>query len=269
MGAVVTNCLLRVLAIAACFAIAGAAHAITEKAVDVPTRPGVTQRFLLIAPDNPKAVLILFAGGEGLLQVGAGGNIGRMRGNFLVRARQMFVDQGLAVAVMDAPSDRQTPNGLNGFRQTAAHLADVRAVMDWLRANVQRPIWLVGTSRGTQSAAYLAVQTAGTPDSPDGLVLTSTILSDPRGRPVPNMEVGRLALPVLVVHHERDGCQLCAFSDIPHLMNQLGRASRKALQSYSGGVTVGDPCEAMAYHGFNGIEREVVGNIAAWIAGKP
>jgi hypothetical protein len=28
---------------------------------------------------------------------------------------------------------------------------------------------------------------------------------------------------------------------------------------------VGNPCEARAYHGFNGLESEVVGKIAAWI----
>jgi hypothetical protein len=30
-------------------------------------------------------------------------------------------------------------------------------------------------------------------------------------------------------------------------------------------VNHGDPCEGRAYHGFNGIEREVVEKIAAWI----
>jgi hypothetical protein len=30
----------------------------------------------------------------------------------------------------------------------------------------------------------------------------------------------------------------------------------------------GDPCEAFAYHGYNGIEREVVGRITAWITGE-
>jgi hypothetical protein len=32
-----------------------------------------------------------------------------------------------------------------------------------------------------------------------------------------------------------------------------------------GGVSEGDPCEAFAYHGYNGIEREVVAKIAAWL----
>jgi hypothetical protein len=26
-----------------------------------------------------------------------------------------------------------------------------------------------------------------------------------------------------------------------------------------------DPCEALAYHGFNGLEKEVVAKIAEWI----
>jgi len=38
--------------------------------------------------------------------------------------------------------------------------------------------------------------------------------------------------------------------------------------AFKGGQTRGDPCEAFAYHGFNGIERDVVAQIAAWITTK-
>jgi hypothetical protein len=38
--------------------------------------------------------------------------------------------------------------------------------------------------------------------------------------------------------------------------------------SFKGGENRGDPCEAFAYHGFNGLERDVVGQIAAWILVK-
>jgi len=126
------------------------------------------------------------------------------------------------------------------------------------------PVWLVGTSRGTQSAAYVATQLAG-PDGPDGVVLTSTILSDDKGRPVPAMPLDKLRIPVLVVHHEHDGCKLCAFADIPSLMAKLDKASKKQLLAFKGGTTRGDPCEAFAYHGFNGLESDVVPQIAAWI----
>ena len=37
---------------------------------------------------------------------------------------------------------------------------------------------------------------------------------------------------------------------------------------FDGGINVGDPCEARAHHGFNGIEADVVAKIAAWITTK-
>jgi hypothetical protein len=47
-----------------------------EKVVDVATRPGVTQRFLFIAPAEPKAAAILFAGGDGGLRINERGALG-------------------------------------------------------------------------------------------------------------------------------------------------------------------------------------------------
>jgi len=171
------------------------------------------------------------------------------------------------VAVVDAPSDRQSSPYLSGFRQSPEHVADIKAVIAWLRGQAKVPVWLVGTSRGTQSAAYIATQLDG-PQGPDGLVLTSTILTDNRGHPVPAMPLGKLRIPVLVVHHEQDGCRLCSFNDVSTLMEKLDRAPKKQLLSFKGGENRGDPCEAFAYHGFNGIEREVVAQTAAWMLAK-
>ena len=47
----------------------GANAQAAERVVDIPTRPGVTQRLLILAPQDPKATVILFAGGHGGLQV--------------------------------------------------------------------------------------------------------------------------------------------------------------------------------------------------------
>jgi pimeloyl-ACP methyl ester carboxylesterase len=140
-------------------------------------------------------------------------------------------------------------------------------VIAWLRDSAKVPVWLVGTSRGTQSAAYIATELSGG-QRPDGLVLTSTILSDPKGRPVTAMPLGKLKLPVLVVHHEQDGCMHCSFSDIPALMEKLANAPRRKLLTFTGGNNKGDPCDAFAYHGFNGMEAEVVRQTAAWILAK-
>lgn len=237
------------------------------KVVDIPTRPGVTQRLLVLAPPSPKAAVILFAGSHGGLQIALDGSFGWGMGNFLIRSRQLFVDQGLLTVVIDAPSERQSPPYLVGFRQGAEHAADVQAVIAWVRQQSGLPVWLVGTSRGTQSIAAVATRLSRS-DGPDGLVLTSTILTDPKAPPVTAMALEKLSIPVLVAHHELDGCSHCAYSDIPALMQKLDGLPRKQLLSFRDGVSRGDPCQAMAYHGFNGIESEVVGQIAAWILAR-
>lgn len=244
---------------------ASLAHAQTaQEVVDIPTRPGVTQRMAVLAPQNPKAAVILFAGGHGGLQIFSNGSFNWGDGNFLVRTRQRFADQGLLVVVVDAPSDRQSPPYLSGFRQRPAHAADIKAVIAWVRGQANVPVWLVGTSRGTQSAAYIATELNG-PDGPDGLVLTSTILIDDKGRAVPAMALDALRIPVLVVHHEQDGCSHCPFSDVPKLMEKLSSAPKAQLLTFKGGETRGDPCQAYAHHGFNGLEGEVVAQMAAWM----
>jgi pimeloyl-ACP methyl ester carboxylesterase len=238
-----------------------------QKVVDIPTRPGVTQRMLVVSPQQPKAAVVLFPGGHGGLHIFPNGSMKWGEPNFLVRTRNLFAEQGLLVAIVDAPSDRQNPPYLGGFRQRPEHAADIKAVIAWLREQSKVPVWLVGTSRGTQSAAFVAIQLGG-PEGPDGLVLTSTMLTDDKGRPVPEMALGKLRVPVLVVHHEQDGCRHCLFSDMPALTAKLRNAPRQELLTFKGGSTVGDACEAQAYHGFNGIETDVVAKIAAWILAR-
>jgi dienelactone hydrolase len=250
--------------------VAAASHVWAQgasKVVDIPTRPGVSQRMLVIAPAEPKAAVVLLAGGHGGLQIFPNGSMKWGDGNFLVRTRQQFADQGLLVAVVDAPSDRQRPPFLGGFRQKPEHAEDLKAVIAWLRENAKVPVWLVGTSRGTQSAAYVATALAG-PEGPDGLVLTSTILVDDKSRPVPGLPLGKLRIPVLVVHHEADGCSHCPFAEAPALLAKLQHTPRHQLLSFTGGADQGDPCEARGHHGFNGLESQVVSQIAAWLLAK-
>ena len=259
---------LKLLLGASLLAMLSHAHAqVIQKVVNIPTRPGVTQRMLVISPSEPQAAVVLIPGGHGGLQVFSNGSMKWGEGNFLVRTRQLFAEQGLLVAVIDAPSDRQSAPFLQGFRQKPEHAADLKAVIAWLRETAKVPVWLVGTSRGTQSAGYAATELTG-PEGPDGIVLSSTILADDKGRPVPAMPLGKIRVPVLVVHHEQDGCTHCAFAEIPALMGKLATAPKTQLLSFKGGQNQGDPCEAFSYHGFNGLERDVVQQTAAWILAK-
>jgi pimeloyl-ACP methyl ester carboxylesterase len=238
-----------------------------QKVVDIPTRSGVTQRMIVTSTLDPRAAAVLFAGNHGGLRISPSGSLEWGEKNFLVRTQQLFANQGLLVVLVDAPSDRQDPPYLSGFRQTPEHAADIKAVIAWLRAQSNVPVWLVGTSRGTQSVAYLATELVG-PDGPDGIVLSATILADYTSRPVPAMPLGNIRTPVLVVHHEQDACYLCPFSGVPSVMEKLVNSPRKGALSFKGGQNIGDPCEGLAYHGFNGLESDVVQKITAWIFAK-
>jgi dienelactone hydrolase len=240
------------------------AGAQTPRVVDVPSRPGVTQRFLLLQLPHAKTAVILFAGGDGGIQIAADGVIKRS-GNFLVRSRELFAAQGLAVAVIDAPSDQQSPPYLGNSRQTPEHVADVKAAIAWLKTELKMPVWVIGTSRGTQSAAYVATQLPSADGGPDGVVLTSSVLQDRRTRPLPAMALERIGVPVLVVHHRLDSCRACLFADLPRLTDKLKHLRKTGTLVFDGGNNEGDPCEARAYHGYNGIEADVVAKIAAWI----
>src|SRR5688572_6408504 len=140
------------------------------KLISVKTPRGATQKFIFIKPEKPVAAVILFAGGKGALQLKSATDMGWGKGNFLVRTREMFAAENLAVAVIDAPSDHQ--DGMNAiFRMSGGHAADIGTVAAWLKKEAGVPVWLVGTSMGTFSAAGGAI---GAKDV-GGLVLTSTI----------------------------------------------------------------------------------------------
>lgn len=252
--------------------LAGAAsvHAQAAQVTDLPTRPGVTQRVLVLDAPDPSSVVVLISGGGGRLDIASNGYI-RRDGNFLVRSRALFVQHGHAVVLPDLPSDRRTPPYLGGeFRDSAEHAADLGAIVAWARARYGKPVWLVGTSRGTHSAANAALRLRA-PQAPDGIVLTATILARSRfgettARPLTEVDLAGLALPVLAVHHEQDPCGVCPPALLPELMKKLPAAAM--LRTYTGGLSQGDACEPFSHHGFNGIEDRVVADISAWIRSR-
>ena len=95
-------------------------------------------------------------------------------GNFLVRSREKFAGNGLMVAVIDAPSDHGDSMDAT-FRISEAHADDVTAVTAYLKTEMNVPVWLVGTSMGTFSAANGAIGAQYR-----RLVLTSTITRQSR-----------------------------------------------------------------------------------------
>ena len=238
------------------FAVAVAEAVIAaETVVDIPSRAGVTQRMLYLSPaENARAGAVLVAGGHGGLKIFPNGSIGWGDRGFLVRTRALFADRGVAVVVVDAPSDRGS--GLSGFRDTAEHAADIGAAIAWLRERTGGPVWLIGHSRGTESAASVVARLGAAPRGPDGLVMAAPILSESRfvtGKPVTHYALDQLRVPTLVVHHESDGCSVTPPRELPSLAARLPASlPRKAIVNLSGGNPTGSGCDHESHHGFGG-----------------
>lgn len=238
-----------------------------EQAITIPVRGEVTESFYLTQPATPpKAILILFPGGGGAIEVREPIPPAEKAGNFLMRSRTLLAVQGFVVATLDAPSDA-SGGMVEDFRISATHAEDVGKVAAWLKARYKLPVWLVGTSRGTLSAANGALR-LGT--EIDGLVLTSTVTRASKQGPfsVLAMELGKITQPTLVLSQSADGCSRSPAVDGPAVVDKLG-AGRKAFVELNGGAEPqSPPCEGRSHHGFIGQEDEAVGEIAGFVAGE-
>jgi len=199
---------------------------------------------VLLRAGAPATSVILMPGGDGLISPGPNGEINRLLGNQLVRTRNAYLAHGLAVLVVDADIDL------------------VRAAQ--FMAQLKAPVTVIATSRGTIRAAVGIARGA----KPNALVLTSGFLSAESGSG-PNvisiLGTPNALPPTLVIHHRDDACQFTQPAGVaPFIAWSAGRARAAWL---SGGNSVGDPCEARAYHGFNGLDDEVV-TLAAGFHGK-
>jgi pimeloyl-ACP methyl ester carboxylesterase len=236
-----------------------------EDIVTLATRGGVTQPYLLSAPAAGKAlaVAILFPGGLGKTDLDReAGRASLDRGNFLVRTLRQFSALGIAAVVMDAPSDQ--PNGMEDeFRLGEAHSEDIaKVVADLKKRFPGLPVFLVGTSRGTISAAAAGNRLG---KAVDGVALTSSLFLAASRRPgLSQFDFSAISSPLLFVHHVNDGCTYTPYASAKRL------SDRYPLVSVSGGAPPqSKPCEAMSEHGFLGREAETVGAIAKWMLKQP
>jgi len=231
------------------------------------TRSEVTQQILVEQPNNPRANLILFAGGKGKIKLNSGKY--KNNKNFLVRSRQLFIDRGFATILIDAPSDKQDKLGmLKGFRNTQEHVQDIEAVLDYIKTLNDKPIWLVGTSRGTESAGYAAVNLN---NKIDGLILTSSISkTNKNGTSIASLPLEKLTVPVLAIHHSQDACKTTRPGVIKDIKRKAYNSSRFKSKLFDGGDEPknSNPCKAKTYHGYLGIENKVVDYMAAFIKGR-
>ncbi len=256
------------LLVAATLAAPAGAQDLGEKVVTVPLRDKEREdaklSFILLGPrtGDPPAV-ILYKGGDGYVWLDGWNGKGNPTGNFLVRNRKLFARHGFLVAVPDAPTDLGT---LDHWRTEVGHLDEARLILRHLRRFTKGPVFLVGTSRGSISAAGIAGQAR--PGEFGGIVLTSSVTRlNNRGDKdhVFKAKLENIRVPVLIASHVEDPCWVSRFEDSPWLKSKLTAAPIVEIKGFRGGGYRWRECGARSAHGFRGIEGRVVDDIAAWI----
>jgi pimeloyl-ACP methyl ester carboxylesterase len=236
------------LLIAAALALARAAPA--EDRITLPFGPGLMEPILYDAAKNPIASVILFVGGDGDLE--------QMRDTFLQRVRMRFVAAHMSVALPDTPSDQ--PGGFGPyFRLWKQHTEAVAAVAAFLKQQSRAPVWAVGHSNGTISAAN-AAQRLG-PGVISGVVLASSVWLGG----LQQVPVAYLTVPVLEVHNIKDACPVSPVSLARQNLWLFVEAPAKKFVALSGPSSSGDPCGAYTAHDFYDIQNKAVMPIIAWI----
>jgi hypothetical protein len=196
---------------------------------------------VLLRPTVPEASVILMPGGEGHIGAGDNGTITKGLKNQLLRTRMSYFERGLAVLIVDANTD---------LSSAIKYMVEIK-----------RPVTVIATSRGTLRAARGIADGA----QPDALVLTSGFLTNESGgrENVANILGSPTKLPhTLVIHHRHDGCHSTLPAGVDPFIHWA--AGRARVEWVDGGVNSGDPCEALAYHGFNGLDDRVVSLAASF-----
>lgn len=222
----------------------------------MPTHRGTTTRYALSpasskSPQASPVTVVMLIGGGGYMNLDDKGCPQLLGRNVLVRMRPLLHQAGVATALVDAPSDMQSDEGLAGFRISADHADDVGKIIADVRARTQGAVWLVGHSRGSISAANVAARLTGAA-APDGVVLLSALMvGDSRARKpwvahsVFSSELGAIKVPLLVVGHAADNCTRSP----PGVMNNLvakSASARSQVVAVTGGPVAAGRAETLA-----------------------
>ncbi|HVS57190.1 MAG TPA: hypothetical protein VHJ55_13225, partial [Casimicrobiaceae bacterium] len=122
-------------------------------------------------------------------------------------------------------------------------------------------IYLIGTSRGTISAAALAAKLG---DSVQGAALTSTVTNrDKVGEALSRFDFRTIKVPLLFIHHRDDACFSSPYQNVERMSKTV------SLISVSGG-NQRSPAHAIprAPHGYLGGDAPVVQAMKNWMLGR-
>jgi dienelactone hydrolase len=212
------------------------------------------------------ATVVLFSGGSGGYgHVAASLDNWPSSNNFLVRSVRIFAGKPLNVVLYGVADDLTSLSSSD--RVGEAHQTDVKNLLTTLKTRSPAPIWLIGTSRGTLTAAEATVRNQTSLVS--GLILTSAVTAG-KQLTIYTAKLSSITVPVMVMYHDNDTCVASPAGNATAIETTFRSAADKKTVSINGGSPgMGDVCGALASHGYPGKERETIDIMCDWIASHP
>lgn len=203
--------------------------------------------------------VLLMPGSPGIMKIQSADAYG-MKGNFLIRSRQVWLDRETLVLSVDAPSDEWS-NFTGRFRESERYAQDIKGLILALRQQYgPLPLTIVGTSEGSVSAYYAAKAVR----EPQTKVIFSASLfhSTKNSHGLSTLDFDDFKFPTLWVHHADDPCRFTLYRDA---QQHAEKTHTPLLTVRSSNAGRGDACQAFTQHGFVGIENETVRAMKAWV----
>lgn len=247
---------------------------IREELVTIKTREDITQTFLLIEPaGNPKGVVVLYPGHEGVVRFKKIGNqyIVDNEGGGLPaheKSRQILSRAGYAVAVLAPPSDQSSGMDTD-FRLSKRHTNDAQKVIDYLNKRYNQDVYLHGHCRSSFSPSAIATRLKN--KGIKGIILSST-RSEGKYGSVMDLQKGAIKVPILLVQHTDDPCDGTPYANILQVKSFYEASAPKVdLISVSGGdgerPAFAPGCSG-GHHAFKGQQKPVMKAIVDWLNGE-
>jgi len=223
---------------------------------DVPHSETSTRTFLVSA-QNPKALVLLFPGGGGMMRMQDDGST-KNRHTF-VRSLDQWSQYHIDAVLVDTPYDLGDLQR-GDLRDRSDHLERVHEVASYYKDKYHLPIWIFGHSMGTSTATNFANSLDKKSHLISGIIIAGTV----RTASVDDS----VSMPILALHHVQDSCLGSPPDASARIVNKRPFEFVSELEMIDGGISEGDVCQSFAYHGFNQTETELIKRAAKFILGN-
>ena len=224
-----------------------------SQVIDVPYKSDTPTRTLLTPAKNAKAVVLLFPGGGGVLNLQDDGSTSNF--HTFVRSKDLWAQYGIDSVLVDTPYD--LGGGMRNSRSIRDHQQRIFNVVSFYKEKFNLPVWIFGHSMGTVSVTEFVNGGKEKEKLIAGVIVAGTYRSATIDSDV--------TAPVLAIHHVDDGCASTPFVSSERIIESRNKKLTSQFIQMDGGISEGDVCGSRAYHGFNQKEPEFVKATAQFI----